>query len=175
MANSYYVYALVDPRDGATFYIGKGRGKRCYQHAKDANAGRINNAAKTARIDQITKSGCEVKVEFLYKGLSEAEAIRLECLEIESRKDDLTNLSMGSMERRNSLQVCLDRINCLIARFRTHEQWVVAFSDWYGRTPSKADEEMREKSWEWHLSMREQLTGLIAEAKRLEAVEVRRV
>ena len=33
---AYYVYALVDPRDNRIFYIGKGKGNRIFQHAKDA-------------------------------------------------------------------------------------------------------------------------------------------
>lgn len=30
--NEYFVYALVDPRDGSIFYIGKGKGDRPRQH-----------------------------------------------------------------------------------------------------------------------------------------------
>ena len=33
---AYYVYALIDPRDNRIFYIGKGKGNRIFQHAKDA-------------------------------------------------------------------------------------------------------------------------------------------
>lgn len=32
----WYVYALRDPRDGDIFYIGKGKGDRCFQHAEQA-------------------------------------------------------------------------------------------------------------------------------------------
>ena len=30
----YYVYRLVDPRNGQTFYVGKGKGNRIFQHVK---------------------------------------------------------------------------------------------------------------------------------------------
>ena len=32
----YYIYALVDPRDGKIFYIGKGKNNRVFNHAKSA-------------------------------------------------------------------------------------------------------------------------------------------
>ena len=35
----YYVYMLIDPRDGKPFYVGKGKENRVFQHIEDA----INN------------------------------------------------------------------------------------------------------------------------------------
>ena len=32
----YYVYRLVDPRTGLTFYVGKGKGNRVFSHAAGA-------------------------------------------------------------------------------------------------------------------------------------------
>ena len=32
----YYVYRLVDPRNGQTFYVGKGKNNRVFAHAKRA-------------------------------------------------------------------------------------------------------------------------------------------
>lgn len=34
--NIYFVYALIDPRDGSIFYIGKGKGIRPYRHLEEA-------------------------------------------------------------------------------------------------------------------------------------------
>jgi hypothetical protein len=36
---AWYVYALIDPRDGRLFYIGKGKDSRVFAHAADAIEG----------------------------------------------------------------------------------------------------------------------------------------
>lgn len=59
----YYVYRLIDPRNGETFYVGKGKANRVFDHAK----GKINcNQAEAAsskliRIRAIQNSGFEVQ------------------------------------------------------------------------------------------------------------------
>ena len=32
---NYYVYRLIDPRTYQTFYVGKGKGDRVFQHVKE--------------------------------------------------------------------------------------------------------------------------------------------
>lgn len=60
-----YVYRLIDPRNGETFYVGKGRGNRVFQHVKGALAldGETEDAgsAKLDRIRQIENSGLQVQ------------------------------------------------------------------------------------------------------------------
>lgn len=59
----WYVYRLIDPRNGETFYVGKGRGDRVFQHAKGAVAAVGDEDAtdlKLQRIKHIAAAGLDV-------------------------------------------------------------------------------------------------------------------
>jgi len=60
---NWYVYRLIDPRNGETFYVGKGKGDRIFQHAKGALTGSKDEDAidlKFQRIKDIETAGLEV-------------------------------------------------------------------------------------------------------------------
>lgn len=79
--HEYYVYALVDPRDDSTFYIGKGIGRRAYTHAPKAktfSGAKWDNPRKVQRIQEIQASGNDVIVRIIHSGLDEREAFLLE-------------------------------------------------------------------------------------------------
>ena len=74
---TYYVYQLIDPRNGLPFYVGKGTRDRAYQHIKfkDGN----QNPYKERKIKNILKKGLEPKIEFLHQDIvSEDVAYDLE-------------------------------------------------------------------------------------------------
>jgi hypothetical protein len=59
----WYVYRLIDPRNGETFYVGKGKGNRIFEHAKGVlSQGEDEDAAdlKSQRIKDIRATGLNV-------------------------------------------------------------------------------------------------------------------
>ncbi|MCI4661368.1 MAG: hypothetical protein MRY63_06030 [Neomegalonema sp.] len=54
----YYVYRLIDPRDGSTFYVGRGVDNRIFDHMDEAFEGR--RSEKTDRISAIHRAGYKV-------------------------------------------------------------------------------------------------------------------
>ena len=80
---NYYVYRLIDPRNGETFYIGKGNGNRIFQHLKCSqnilkNEDETDLELKFKRIRDIEKSGLNV-IHIIHRhGLENNTAIHVE-------------------------------------------------------------------------------------------------
>lgn len=92
----YYVYLYIDPRDGVPFYIGKGKGNRCFAHLHDHG-----ETEKAERIAAIRSEGLEPRIDILKYGLTESEALLVESTAIDLldiRK--LTNRVRGHGSRR---------------------------------------------------------------------------
>lgn len=82
----WYVYRLIDPRNGETFYVGKGHGNRIFAHAKGVNPNPQSSDAedtedaadlKLKRIQDIKSSGLEVG-HVVHRHAIESEAVAYE-------------------------------------------------------------------------------------------------
>lgn len=89
----FYVYHLIDPRDGEPFYVGKGKRDRIEAHEKEARLDpeHWDNPAKCNRIREIWAAGLQVtrqRIKFFHK---ERDALAFEFAQIISLKG-LTNI-----------------------------------------------------------------------------------
>ena len=90
MACNYYVYALINPIDNTAFYIGKGKGKRMYQHLLD---GETSNDIKIAKIKEIREQGHEPFAIKILDNLPEILAFKNEAYLINTM-NNLTNMQI---------------------------------------------------------------------------------
>lgn len=94
-ALSVYVYRLVDPRDGRTFYVGKGIADRALRHAKDALA-TPTPTDKLDRIRDIHAAGLKVGIVIHRHGMDESTALAVEAALIDVYGlEDLANVVRG--------------------------------------------------------------------------------
>ena len=100
----YYVYRLIDPRNGQTFYVGKGQRNRVFAHINDAlknyqnesysveSEDNISNKIQTIR--EIRNEGLEV-IHVIHRwGLTDKEAFEVEAALIDAYAG-LTNIQAG--------------------------------------------------------------------------------
>ena len=120
----WYVYRLIDPRSGHTFYVGKGKGNRVFQHAQNALChDQLSSEeddyldSKTQRIIDIRKAGLEVQhVIHRHKIASELIAYEIEAALLEAY-EGLSNIAGG---HENSDKGCA-HANELIRKYKARE------------------------------------------------------
>jgi hypothetical protein len=89
----FYVYRLIDPRNGETFYVGKGRGNRVFSHANgDIEVDSLTE--KTSRILEIKLTGLEIAHVIHRHGMDEKTAFEVEAALIDAYAG-LTNVMDG--------------------------------------------------------------------------------
>lgn len=117
----YYVYLLCDSRSGRIFYVGKGKGRRRYDHVSEAKNLRFSegNARKHREILEILDAAGVVECPVFQDGLTESDAFALERALIRAiGKKNLTNHSSGVVTSRERFRLLLDRMRSLDAWMR---------------------------------------------------------
>jgi hypothetical protein len=89
-----YVYRLIDPRNGETFYVGKGKGDRVFAHIK-ATIEVDDPGVKLKRIHEIHATGFEVAHVIHRHGLDDKTAFEVEAALIDAYPG-LTNSLSGA-------------------------------------------------------------------------------
>ncbi|MCZ6493310.1 MAG: hypothetical protein O6933_04455 [Planctomycetota bacterium] len=91
-----YVYRLIDPRNGETFYVGKGKGNRVFSHIRAEQhleeGDDLDNKIK--RIHEIGLAGFEVAHVIHRHGMDEATALEVESALIDAYPG-ITNIGGG--------------------------------------------------------------------------------
>jgi hypothetical protein len=134
----WYVYRLVDPRNGHTFYVGKGKGDRVFQHAAgelkaDASADKeLMTDLKLDTIRAIKRDNLRV-IELIHRHGIETEAI---AFEIEAALIDaypgLTNLVGGHASAQNGCRTVHQIVEAYAAKELVPEEPLILI--FIGRT-----------------------------------------
>jgi hypothetical protein len=114
-----YVYLLVDSRTGRPFFVGRGKGDRCFRHVAAASA--ADDGGDTPALDrirEITAGGREVRIDILRYGLTAEEARLAEVVAREAlglpaddtrRSDDPQRAPAGSLDAKLAPPVKIKR------------------------------------------------------------------
>jgi len=117
-----YVYALSDPITEEVFYIGKGRGRRMYQHEREAINGELGS--KCDRIRRILELGLSVQYSILGEYETDQEAFKEEKRFI-AQYDGLTNIMSGGGGIRVSPA---DKAQSILDKMKPFNEWVEEMS-----------------------------------------------
>src|SRR5262245_60757117 len=91
-----YVYRLIDPRNGETFYVGKGQGNRVFSHIRaEQNLEWDDLDNRVKRIREIRLAGFDVVHVIHRHGMDEKTAFEVEAALIDAYPG-LTNIAGGA-------------------------------------------------------------------------------
>lgn len=137
----YYVYVLVDPRDGMPFYVGKGRNGRMISHVCEAKKPKSQwtNPIKCNKINRILKLGHEVEyVQRYCQSAEQALSAEQKLISLFGRISNgtgvLTNISDGGEVAHPKTKVVYE-YDITGAYLRTHAS-VTAAAEMAGTHPS---------------------------------------
>lgn len=170
----FYVYALVDPRNGLPFYIGKGKNNRCRTHVSEWRRGgdATSNVDKLQRIGEIISAGLDVYIETLLDGLTEAGAYAYEEQQIVEYRAQLPPGTLtNSLREMSPWRYTLRRLTRAIAHLAIPRQYKWHVLQTTGKLPSDAEWANYTEIYMGHLNLRD---ALIAEAEKADAEAAQR-
>jgi hypothetical protein len=114
----YYVYRLIDPRNGETFYVGKGTGNRIFEHvAGELRAAEADELTeKLKRIREIRKDRFEVAHVIHRHGMTEEQAFEVEAALIDAYPEVTNEVSGRASDERGLMHA-----NQVIQRYEAPE------------------------------------------------------
>lgn len=131
----FYVYRLIDPRNGETFYVGKGTGNRVFAHIKDELGAEADDLTeKLSRIRRIHLDGFEVAHVIHRHGMSEDQAFEVEAALIDVYPEAANQIAGKASDERGLMHA-----NQIVERYEAQEavfQHALCSSTLVGRSPS---------------------------------------
>jgi hypothetical protein len=119
----YYVYRLIDPRNGETFYIGKGIGNRLFAHVQgEAEVESDELTDKLLRIRKIRNDGFEVAHVVHRHGMSEDQAFEVEAALIDAYPETTNQVSGKNSGERGLMHAkqIIEKYEASTAEFQHH-------------------------------------------------------
>ena len=124
-AGSPYVYALADSLSGDVFYIGKGRGRRMFNHEAEARRGKAG--AKCDKIRGVIATGGTVECRVMAVFATDREAYAAEKTFI-AKYPNLTNITAGGGGIAGSAMF-VNIAKDLLTRLKPYAQWLEGLCD----------------------------------------------
>ena len=116
----YYVYCLVNPLNKNIFYIGKGKGKRAFQHYQEYTKGICTNNFKYNEIESFAKYNYAPIIKIIANNLLEEDAYKLETKLIKRFYKSITNISQNE----NSPNLLKREIRKIYNSMPSYKEWI---------------------------------------------------